>query len=88
MNEDEQDYNHQVESDRAIVENYFGRIRIKWGILASKFRSDREYLLPNVAKVCIALTNQSVRDSPLRSIAPQPAQNTTRSDDESDYSDE
>lgn len=88
LNEDEQDFNHQVESDRVIVENYFGRMRIKWGILASKFRSDREYLLPNVAKVCIALTNQSVRDSPLRSIAPQPAQTTARSNDESDSSDE
>lgn len=62
-------YNHNVESDRAIVENYFGRLRIKFGILAAKFRCDRE-CLPDVAKCCISLTNQSIRDAPLRATPP------------------
>lgn len=57
-------------------------MRIKCGILASKFISDREHLLPNVAKVCVVLANQSARGLPLRSIAPQPEQETAEFDDE------
>lgn len=61
----ENKFNHDVESDRVIVENFFGRMRAKCGILSMKFRSDRD-VLPLVAKICISLTNISTRDQPLR----------------------
>lgn len=75
----ENKYNHDVESDRVIVENFFGRMRVKWGILAAKFRSDRD-ILPNVARICVALTNLNIRDQPLRANEIQ-TQNSSDDDD-------
>lgn len=81
LDDEGRQFNHDVESDRVIVENYFGRMRIKWGILAAKFRSDRK-LLPDVAKVCISLTNQSIRDSPLRASSQNQSSQSDSSDSE------
>lgn len=75
----ENEYNHDVESDRVIVENFFGRMRVKCGILASKFRSDRD-ILPNVARICVVLTNLHTRDQPLRANETQ-TQNSSDEDD-------
>ena len=56
----ELEVNHRIESDRVIVENYFGRMKTIFGVMAGKFRGNREDYLTNIMEVCIALTNYHI----------------------------
>ena len=58
--------NSKIESDRAVVENYFGRLKSNCGILATKYRGDRFKLFPAIMETCIALTNFYISRHPLR----------------------
>ena len=62
----EQEVNHLIESDRAIVENYFGRMKTIFGVTAGRFRGNRENFLTNIMEICIALTNYHITLHPLR----------------------
>lgn len=53
----EQQFNNNVESDRAIVENYFGRMKILFGIIANRYRGDRHLNLMYIIGICLSLTN-------------------------------
>ena len=57
--------NNRIESDRVIVENYFSRLKLNFGIL-SKFRNDRDKYFEIVVPVCIALTNYYNTLHPMR----------------------
>ena len=57
LTEQERNYNNCVESDRTIVENYFGRVKILFGIISNRYRGDPNLNLNNIIKVCFALTN-------------------------------
>ena len=58
--------NSKIESDRVIVENYFGRLKSNFGVLAQQYRGDRFKLLPAIMETCIALNNFYNSKHPLR----------------------
>lgn len=60
------EFNRNVESDRVIVENFFMRLRQRFGILQKKFRGDRINLLPPVVTIAVALTNYYNTKHPMR----------------------
>ena len=55
----------RISSDRVIVENFFGRANLKFGILSRKFAWDKERLA-TVVDVCFSLTNFHINLYPLR----------------------
>ncbi|KAG1689153.1 hypothetical protein DVH05_002791 [Phytophthora capsici] len=61
----EREENDRISHDRVIVENVFGRLKTLWGVCSHKWKWDRDnYNL--FFRVCMALTNYSVRCCPLR----------------------
>ena len=58
--------NSKIESDRVIVENYFGRLKSNFGVLAQQYRGDRFKLLQEIMETCIALNNFYNSKHPLR----------------------
>ena len=66
LNPQEIALNSKIESDRSIVENYFGRLKSNFGILANQYRGDRFKMLPAIMETCIALTNFYNTKHPLR----------------------
>ena len=65
LNQDQEVFNQNVESDRVIVENYFARLKMKFLIFHSMFRLDLCHLYDFV-KVGIALTNKDIMAHQLR----------------------
>ena len=67
-------YNHNQElsSQRIIVENFFGRLKGCWKILAGKYRGQYS-LLKDAIDVCVSLTNLLVVKYPLRGEKPEHA---------------
>ena len=57
--------NARISCDRVIVENFFGRASLKFGILSCKFVWDKERLT-TVVDVCFSLTNFHINLYPLR----------------------
>lgn len=58
--------NRKIESDRVIVENYFMRLRQRFGIMQKKFRGDRANLLHRIVAIGVALTNFYNTRHPMR----------------------
>ncbi|KAJ8578303.1 hypothetical protein ON010_g904 [Phytophthora cinnamomi] len=55
----------RISQDRVLVENYFGRLKKMWGVMAHKWTRDRpSYNM--FFRTCLAFTNYSVRCRPLR----------------------
>ncbi|KAE9161320.1 hypothetical protein PF002_g32403 [Phytophthora fragariae] len=57
--------NDRISHDRVIVENYFGRMKMLWGVCSDKWRWD-EGAYDLFFRVCLALTNAHVRLRHLR----------------------
>ncbi|RHY32635.1 hypothetical protein DYB32_004321 [Aphanomyces invadans] len=65
LTSDELRNNDRIASDRAIVENFFGRLKTLWAVCSDTYRwSRKNYDL--VFQTCLALTNVHVRLHPLR----------------------
>ena len=62
--EDEQ-WNSRLHSDRVLVENYFGRLKSVFGILARPYRGALN-ALEDVVITCICLLNMMLKANPLR----------------------
>ncbi|ETV95587.1 hypothetical protein H310_11022 [Aphanomyces invadans] len=58
--------NDRIASDRAIVESFFGRLKLLWGVCSDTYRWDRNNY-DMLVQTCVALTNVHVRFHPLRS---------------------
>ena len=56
--------NNFIAVDRQIVERFFGRFKMSWGVMADGFRGDRE-TIPTIIKGLIALTNYNISLHPL-----------------------
>lgn len=67
LTQQEINYNNKVESDRAIVENFFGRVKTLFGIIANRYRGDRNLNLEKIIGVCLSLTNFYNSLHPMRS---------------------
>ena len=64
--------NNEIARDRQIVEHYFGRLKMSWGILSDGFRGERSSL-QNIVLGLTALTNYQIDQHPLTSSdAPDP----------------
>ena len=66
LNQQEIEINHKIESDRVLVENYFGRMKTIFAVTAGRFRGERGKFLTNILETCIALTNYNILLHPLR----------------------
>ena len=66
LSQDENDLNNRIESDRIIVENFFGRLKSIFGILATRFRGDKKNHLKYIIPICMSLTNYHISLHPLR----------------------
>lgn len=71
LNDAELETNRKIESDRVIVENYFMRLRQRFGLLQKKFRGDRENLLQSIVAIGVALTNYYNSKHPMRTVQNQ-----------------
>ena len=56
--------NNFIAVDRQIVERFFGRFKMSWGVMADGFRGDRE-TVPLIIKGLVALTNYNISLHPL-----------------------
>lgn len=61
---EQRESNRLLSQDRSIVERFFGRLKLYWGILQRPYRCDRTSLL-TLAKICVGLTNLKLRRAPL-----------------------
>ena len=51
-------HNRLLARHRVVCENFYGRMKSKWRILASKYRSDKDSY-EQIFRLCTALTNAS-----------------------------
>ena len=56
--------NKEVSSDRSLIERYFGRMNLLWGIMAKQYRWAEE-IYDSVVTICVALTNFHITLNPL-----------------------
>ncbi len=59
------DKNKNIASERVIVENFYGRLQSKFGIMTKRFRLDKD-LYPFVFDLCVSLCNFHLEKHPLR----------------------
>jgi hypothetical protein len=57
-------YNKELGAQRVICERYYGRLKIRYRIIASKYRNSRDEY-PTIFNLCIALTNYNIILHPL-----------------------
>lgn len=67
LSKEQADFNKKLGRDRVIVENYFGRMKKYWGILACPYRCELNSM-EVLARMCVSLTNLKLIASPLRSL--------------------
>ena len=65
LNMDELARNHRISSDRVIVENFFGRVCMMFGIMSGKYRWSREKF-GLIINFCFSLENFHICQHPLR----------------------
>ena len=70
LNETQKEYNKTLSRARIVVERFFGRLKLSWGIMRGPYRSDRSSL-DSLAKICVALTNLKIRSAPLFANIPR-----------------
>ena len=56
--------NRLLSQDRVIVERFFGRLKLYWGILQKPYRCDRGSMF-TLIKICVGLTNLKIKRAPL-----------------------
>ena len=66
LTQEENIINNRIESDRAIVENFFGRLKSIFGILGSRFRGNKKNHLQHRIPICMSLTNYYSSLHPMR----------------------
>lgn len=66
LTQEENNVNNRIEGDRSIVENFFGRLKTIFGILAVRFRGDKKNHLQHIIPICMSLTNYHISLHPLR----------------------
>ena len=66
LSQEENNINNRIESDRIIVENFFGRAKGLFGIIATRFRGDKKNHLKHIIPICMSLTNYHISIHPLR----------------------
>ena len=66
LTQEENSINNRIESDRVIVENFFGRLKSIFGILGSRFRGDKKNHLQHIISICMSLTNYYSSLHPMR----------------------
>jgi len=59
------DENRKIAIERIIIENFYGRLKQKFGIIREVYRGDHRHY-DQIFKICVALTNYSLEISPLR----------------------
>jgi len=57
--------NIKISKSRVIVENYYGRLKQKWGCIADKWKWDTN-IYDEVFEACVYLTNYDISKHPLR----------------------
>ena len=62
---DELARNNRISSDRVIVENFFGRVCMMFGIMCGKYRWSREKF-GLIVDFCFSMANFHIRHHPLR----------------------
>lgn len=65
LSQDRERFKRKLESDRIIVENYFGRMHSLWNITTARYKWN-EGFYDTIMAMCIALTNVHVDKLPLR----------------------
>lgn len=60
----QQRYNQELASERVICERFYGRLKTKFRIMASKYRNSREEY-QTIFMLCVALTNYHILFHPL-----------------------
>ena len=65
LTNEQKNFNGRLSSDRIIVENYFGRMKLLFGCIHVKFRSNLN-LLDDLIPLLIAFTNYNIKKHPLR----------------------
>ena len=64
------EFNRVLSQERSVVERFFGRLKLYWGIMRGPYRSDRSSL-DSLTKIYIALTNLKIRNAPLFADVPK-----------------
>ena len=72
LTQEENAINNRIESDRVIVENFFGRLKSTFGILGSRFRGDKKNHLQHIIPICMSLTNYYSSLHPMRQESQDP----------------
>ena len=65
LSAEDEEFNRILSSDRIIVENYFGRMKIVFGVMHYKFRCTIT-MLSDLIPMIVALTNYHIQNHPLR----------------------
>ena len=65
MSDEHKEFNRLLSSDRMIVENYFGRMKVIFGSVHAKFRCKIQFL-KNLVPILISVTNYHIQLHPLR----------------------
>ena len=65
LSAEDEEFNRILSSDRIIIENYFGRMKIVFGVMHYKFRCTIT-MLSDLIPMIVALTNYHIQNHPLR----------------------
>lgn len=77
----QEEINDKIKEDRIIVENFFGRLKTLWGIVANPMRVDIDRAM-KIAEICVSLTNFHIKFNPLRAemVAEEPSESDSETD--------
>ena len=85
LSQKDADSNSKLHSDRVLVENFFGCLKVTFGILATPYRCALNSL-EDVVVTCICLLNLKLRLHPLRALGPTTSNNRNGDDCNSESS--
>jgi len=60
------EFNRRVSRARVKCENWYGRLKVGWRCMSTKFRGERDVAYADYFFICAALTNYQCRLRPLR----------------------
>jgi hypothetical protein len=64
LTKQQQKFNKELASQRVICERYYGRLKTRYRIIATKYRNSRDEY-PTIFNLCVALTNYNIILHPL-----------------------
>jgi DDE superfamily endonuclease len=65
LSERQKKFNKKVATERVICERFYGRLKVKFRIMSSKYRNAREDY-EKIFKLCVALTNYDIILHPIK----------------------